>query len=233
MQVIVLCAGRGKRLRPYTKGKPKPLVNINGKPILEYILDIFAKFKPKEIIIVIGYKGKRIIENFGYEYKGIKITYVKHRKHSSPLAYSLHTGIRHIHSRFFVILGDTLIKEKLIERMLKQNADIVIPIFKDPEHEEGYYGIVVKNNKIIDVSHKFSSKKSKEIFDSPGIFLCSKCIAKHIEKSIEQGLEHRLDFLVNIKNIVKIKLLKVSEDEIIEIDTRKDLRRAKSWLNLK
>ena len=231
MQAIILCAGRGKRLRPYTKHKPKPLLNVCGKTILERILDSLKHVGIKEVIIVVGYKHEKIIEKIGSDYKGMKIFYAKQHRHAAPLAHSIKEGLKHVKTRFFVILGDTLVRTSLLKRMKKQRADVILPIFKHPEHEEGYYGIVVKNGKIVDVSHEFSSEQGEEIYDSPGIFLCSRKIAKYIEKSIEEGLEHRLDFLKKIKNRAKIKLLRISEKELIEIDTRKDLRRAKEWLS--
>ena len=60
---LILCAGYGKRLNPVTINKPKPLIKINGKPLIEWKINYLKKFGIKDIIICSGYKGKKI-ENY-------------------------------------------------------------------------------------------------------------------------------------------------------------------------
>ena len=59
MKAVILAAGEGTRLRPLTKNKPKPLVEINGKPILEYTLAELPR-TIEEIVFVVGYKKEKI-----------------------------------------------------------------------------------------------------------------------------------------------------------------------------
>ena len=61
--VIVLCGGKGERLRPVTKKIPKPLVKINDRPILHYVLEHLSKFGLTKIHIACGYKSN-IIKNY-------------------------------------------------------------------------------------------------------------------------------------------------------------------------
>lgn len=60
--VIILCGGKGLRLRPITKNIPKPLIEINKKPILEHIINHFIKYKFNDFIIATGYKSDKIEE---------------------------------------------------------------------------------------------------------------------------------------------------------------------------
>ena len=64
MKAIVLCAGYGKRLQPYTKDYQKSMLLVHNKPILEYILNglIYAGFK--DLIFVVGYKKEQITDYF-------------------------------------------------------------------------------------------------------------------------------------------------------------------------
>ena len=48
MQALILCGGKGERLRPLTSNIPKPMIKINGKPILEYIIDHILLLFPFE-----------------------------------------------------------------------------------------------------------------------------------------------------------------------------------------
>ena len=61
---IILCGGEGLRLRPITKSVPKPLVEINGKPILSYLLEKLEKTDITEHIIAAGYKSEKIYDYF-------------------------------------------------------------------------------------------------------------------------------------------------------------------------
>lgn len=64
-QAVILCGGLGKRLRPITDTLPKPMVPVNGKPFLHYLLDQLAGQGIKRFILLIGYLGEKIPEYFG------------------------------------------------------------------------------------------------------------------------------------------------------------------------
>ena len=63
MKVVILAGGFGTRLSEYTKTIPKPMININGKPMLLYIMKLYAKHGFKNFYIALGYRGK-IIKKF-------------------------------------------------------------------------------------------------------------------------------------------------------------------------
>src|SRR2546423_640224 len=64
MKVIILCGGLGTRLREETEFRPKPLVEIGGRPILWHIMKIFGTFGLHEFVLCLGYKGNLIKEYF-------------------------------------------------------------------------------------------------------------------------------------------------------------------------
>lgn len=64
MKTIILCGGIGYRLKEETEFKPKPMVQIGGKPILWHIMKIYFKFGFKDFIIALGYKGDYIKDYF-------------------------------------------------------------------------------------------------------------------------------------------------------------------------
>ena len=75
MKVVILAGGFGTRLSEYTKSIPKPMVNINGKPILIHIMDHYSKYGYKDFYLALGYKGNFIKRYFqknkktNYRYK--------------------------------------------------------------------------------------------------------------------------------------------------------------------
>ena len=75
MNAMILAAGRGKRLMPTTKHIPKPLVRIDGKPILAHHLEQLYNAGIANVIVNVSYLGHLIVEEFGYKYKELNIFY--------------------------------------------------------------------------------------------------------------------------------------------------------------
>lgn len=69
VQTIILCGGKGTRLREETEFKPKPMVEIGGKPILWHIMKIYAHFGYSDFVLALGYRGDYIKDYFLYEKK--------------------------------------------------------------------------------------------------------------------------------------------------------------------
>jgi len=61
---IILCGGKGTRLREETEFKPKPMVEIGGKPILWHIMKIYAHYGFYDFVLALGYKGDSIRDYF-------------------------------------------------------------------------------------------------------------------------------------------------------------------------
>ena len=64
IKVVILCGGMGTRLKEETEYRPKPMVEIGGKPILLHIMKIFASQGLKQFVLCLGYKGEMIKEYF-------------------------------------------------------------------------------------------------------------------------------------------------------------------------
>ncbi len=67
MKIIILCGGMGTRLREETEYKPKPMVEVGGRPILWHIMKSYAHYGFKDFILALGYKGD-VIRNYFLNY---------------------------------------------------------------------------------------------------------------------------------------------------------------------
>jgi len=65
MQAVILAAGEGTRMRPLTYTRPKVMLPIANKPILEHLISELSKAGVKDIVLVVGYKEEKIREYFG------------------------------------------------------------------------------------------------------------------------------------------------------------------------
>ncbi len=87
MKVAILAGGLGTRLSEETAFKPKPMIEIGGKPVLWHIMNIYASFGFKEFVVALGYKGEVIKDYFlNYQY------------HSRSLSVDLGSGITTLHT---------------------------------------------------------------------------------------------------------------------------------------
>lgn len=75
-QAVILAGGQGIRLRPFTLDNPKPMIPTNGRPFLEYLIEILKENRIKEVVILTGYLGEKIKDYFGDGSKfGLDIKY--------------------------------------------------------------------------------------------------------------------------------------------------------------
>lgn len=75
---FILAGGKGTRMRPFTYEMPKPLIPVQGQPLMQHILDLLRKYDIRDVVVSIGYMGDKIKEYFGNGAKfGFSITYVE------------------------------------------------------------------------------------------------------------------------------------------------------------
>ncbi len=116
MQAVILAAGKGLRLRPFTEKHPKPLIEINHQPLLEYTLGALPSSIDK-VIIVVGYLGEQIVEHFGSYWNTKQIHYVKQTELLGT-GDALHRAKDLLQSPFLVLNGDDLYEKKDLEQLI-------------------------------------------------------------------------------------------------------------------
>ncbi len=126
MKAVILAAGEGKRLRPFTETMPKVMLPVANKPILEHVFDALKKAGIDEIIIVVGYK-KEVIMDYFKDYKEVKIKYVTQDKQLGT-AHAFLQAKKHIKDDFIVVSGDNIIDHKSIINLIKDKSEYSILI---------------------------------------------------------------------------------------------------------
>jgi glucose-1-phosphate cytidylyltransferase len=102
MKVVILCGGQGTRLREETEYRPKPLVEVGGRPILWHIMKSYAHYGLNDFVLCLGYRGNMIKEYFlNYEAMNNDFTICLGQKSQ------LHFNGAHKEQDFRVTLADT------------------------------------------------------------------------------------------------------------------------------
>jgi len=124
MQAVVLAAGQGKRLHPITLSTPKAMIPVNGKPILQIILEQLKSAGVTEVVIVVHYLKDKIIDYFGNGSKiGLKITYVEQKEMKGSADAVVCTEPYITDDKFLVIACDSLFETELLQKVLAHNSD--------------------------------------------------------------------------------------------------------------
>lgn len=217
MNVVILGAGCGKRLG---LGIPKSLVYVNGKSILEHQVNVFKKYT-KNITVVAGYKYKLMEQEA--ERLNIMIIYNDmYRKHNLlSLEYYFHNNI--INPPLIVISGDILIKESIVEKLVKMRGNVLV--YDSSIASDDSMKISIKNLRPVRLS------KDMEIADGEFITLAKLSMLEET-RLIFNEINSGDDYVAELYNIlidrgVKFELLQVCNKDWIEIDTLEDLRKAR------
>ncbi|NVM36045.1 MAG: nucleotidyltransferase family protein [Candidatus Lokiarchaeota archaeon] len=217
MKAVILCAGLGKRLRPYTDSYQKSMILIHSKPLLEYIINglIYAGFK--SLIIVVGYRKEQIISYFkdGNEW-GIKIEYIEQKTLNGTGGAVLECENLIQDSHFFLTWGDILVPYKIYKEVVevfeKENQDyILVTNYAGDPYKGG--AVYCKNDFLIDILEKPPKGSSKSNLNNCGIFIFSKEIFKvlhTIKPSIRGEIELTEALRIgNIKMDWRIRIIKM------------------------
>ena len=123
MDAVILCGGKGTRLSEETIEKPKPMVEIGGKPILWHIMKIYSHYGIKRFILALGYKGDKIKEYF-FNYKFIGTDYSLKLDQENKIKY-LNNSNENDWEIVFVDTGEDTLKGGRIKRIEKYiNSDV-------------------------------------------------------------------------------------------------------------
>lgn len=106
MKVIVPLAGFGKRMRPHTWSKPKPLLNVAGKPVLGHVLDDLAPLNPEQVVFIVGWLGDQIKDYVSSHYQ-LDARYVVQEELKGQ-AHALYLAREYITGPCVIVFVDTL-----------------------------------------------------------------------------------------------------------------------------
>jgi len=123
---VILAAGLGSRLRPFTDDRPKPLVEVRGVPILHNALRNLAQAGVKQTTIVVGYRREAIQGRCGESFAGMRIVYVESDAFDrTGSAYSLWLTREALRSGdTWLLEGDVFFERALLARMLRCEGDV-------------------------------------------------------------------------------------------------------------
>jgi len=188
MQAVIMAGGEGTRLRPLTTNRPKPMVPIVNKPMLEHTINLLKQHEFKDIILTLHHLPNTVRDYFqdGEDF-GVKLTHLIEEK---PLgtAGGVKNAEQYIDKTFIVFSGDVLSDINLSEALnfhKKTGATATIVLTRVPNPTD--YGIVITENtgRIL----RFLEKPGwGEVFSdqiNSGIYILEPDVLKHVKTDME------------------------------------------------
>ena len=167
MKAIILAAGEGNRMRPLTYNRPKVMLPIANKPILEHLLIEAREAGIREFVFIVGYHDEQVRNYFGNGEKwGVTIDYCTQKKQLGT-ADALKTTESLIDGNFLVMNGDIIVSQKDI-RSLAQRSDTTLSVIEVEDSQD--LGVVeLSQGKVAHIYEKVEKPPSRMV--NAGLYL--------------------------------------------------------------
>jgi len=146
MKAVVLAAGEGRRLEPLTNRRPKPMIPVANRPLLEYVVEAVADAGLTEVVMVVGYRRERIQTYFGDgDDWGVEIEYAVQEKQLGT-GHAIRQAEPQVDDEFLVLNGDGIVDRSLVEGLadasdcLGDSCEAVLAVTRTDQPSE--YGVV-------------------------------------------------------------------------------------------
>jgi len=174
MKAIILTAGEGTRMRPLTITKPKTMLQVGGKPILQYNIESLRDAGINDITLVVGYHEEVIRNHFkdGTDF-GVKIKYVTQEQRLGT-AHAIGSTRENVSGKFIILNGDIIVDPILITHLMdsynskKARSMLVLTEVDDPSS----FGVVeLEGERIIRIVEKPPKEEAPSNLINAGIYL--------------------------------------------------------------
>lgn len=153
LKAILLVAGEGRRLRPYTLDRPKCLVEINEKTLIDRQIEILESEGIDNILLIGGYKAE-MLKN-----KGAKLK-INTRFYETNMVWTLFSAEEELEGNVIVSYGDIVYSQEVLHKLIKSKKDIAVVIDKD---WESYWK--ARNDDPLDDAETLRIDKDGRIYD--------------------------------------------------------------------
>jgi len=188
MQAVILAAGKSTRTYPLTINRPKPLLKVLDKSILEHLLDNLHGIVD-EVIIIVGFKKEMIMEKFGSEYRGMKLFYAE-QKEQLGTGHALQSAKPFLKDKFLVIGGDDLFAKKDFEKLAKHDYALLV---HEVEDVTKFGAVVVEGKEVKEIVEKPDKNISK--YANIGAYVLKKDIFNIELKKSARGEYELTDYI--------------------------------------
>ena len=185
---VVLAAGEGSRLRPLTRYRPKPMLPVANRPIIDYVIDALLNAEIDHIVAVVGHQHTRIQDHLMQRYPDVDVTYIK-QHHQLGSGDALAQADKAVSGAFVVVNGDNVIDASMVRESVSKyyttSAEATVAVARsDTAHEYGT--VCTENERITTILEQDSGDEQGRI--NVGVYVFSETIFDALERTdIHEG----------------------------------------------
>jgi UDP-N-acetylglucosamine diphosphorylase / glucose-1-phosphate thymidylyltransferase / UDP-N-acetylgalactosamine diphosphorylase / glucosamine-1-phosphate N-acetyltransferase / galactosamine-1-phosphate N-acetyltransferase len=180
-QAVILAAGEGQRLKPFTALKPKVMLPIANKPILQYVIEALAANGVFQVIIVVGYRKEQVQDYFGSgERFGVDISYVAQEQQLGT-GHALRQAKDMAEGRFIVLSGDNIIEPDTLSSFVEADAGSIL--LKEQTNTSKYGVATVKGGLVADIAEK--PEKAESFLVNTGVYIFDRQVFSFLEEEVD------------------------------------------------
>jgi len=180
MRAVILAAGEGTRMRPLTENRPKVMLPIANRPMLEYTIMEARQAGITDFVLIVGYRKEAIIGYFGDGSRfGVHIDYVTQEKQSGT-GHAFGMAAQICDDRFIALNGDVTVRADHLKKLLSRRDDAVITV-KEVADPRSFGVIETSGSNVVRIVEKSPNPPTN--LANAGIYLFDPCIFEAIEKT--------------------------------------------------
>ncbi len=124
MKAVILAAGDGGRLGDHTVRTPKPLVQLNGRPLISYTLDALRDAGISSAVVVLGYKADQVQTKLRHDPHGLRLSFALNPRYYGGSSVSLRAARQHVDGEpFLLVMSDHVLSPGIISALLEAHQD--------------------------------------------------------------------------------------------------------------
>ena len=186
LKAIILSAGEGSRMRPLTLTKPKTMLPVAGKPIIQYNIESLRNNGIKDILLIVRYKEEIIRNYFGDGSKfGVNITY-KTQKDFLGTANAISYAEDFVDDSLIVLNGDIILDDEIIGEIIKKynylNPDTLM-VLTEVENPSAFGVVEIDNGNIKKIVEKPKKEEAPSNLVNAGIYIFNNDIFDKIKRT--------------------------------------------------
>lgn len=207
MQIVILCGGLATRLSHLTKYTPKSMVEIEGKPFLEYQIENLKKHSIKDIVLCVGHLSEKIEEYFGNGEKfGVNLKYSYDKEKLLGTIGALKNAEPLLKDVFFIMYGDSYISvdfHKVRDHFMQHDKPALMVVYKNQDKYDRS-NLIVQDNMVIGYGEKERTRDM--IYVDYGTSVLRKKVLENVPKDTPYPTEQFFSELVKKRELMAFEV---------------------------
>lgn len=202
-EAVILAGGEGSRLGPLTRYRPKPMVPIANRPVIEYVVDALLEVGIDSITVVVGYRGDRIQDHLEHAYSEDRFTYVTQRKQLGS-GHALKQAEGLLDGEFLLVNGDTIVGAGAVRQTIERHEAAgghASAAVVESERPEDYGAIDLDDGRVVGITE--NPRDPRGYLINAGVYVLPPGIFDELDRIEPRDGEYYVtDALVNLEGDV-------------------------------